>query len=53
MNIFFSFAPIQALIELSVFNRFTFIFTVSRARLSWPEGHYPTGRICSNGFLYS
>ena len=31
MNIFFSFAPIQALIELSVFNRFTFIFTVSRA----------------------
>ena len=50
MNIFLSFVPIQVLIDFSGFNGFAHIFTVSRARSSWPRGCYPTGRICSNGF---
>ena len=53
MNIFFCFEQIQVLIELLVFNGTTFIFTVSRARPSWPEGRYSIGHVCSNGFLYS
>ena len=48
-----SFAPIQVLTDFSGLNGLTFIFTVSRARSSWPGGRYPTGWICSNGFLYS
>ena len=50
MNIFFSFAPIQVLIDFSGFNSFAHISTVSSARSSWPRGRYPTGRICSNVF---
>ena len=36
-------------LHLSKFQQLYIHFTVSRARPFWPEGRYPTGRICSNG----
>ena len=47
--IFLDFALIQVLTVLLDFWRLYIHFTVSRACPFWPEGRYPTGRICSNG----